>query len=184
MHPGDLDGGRFSIVDDYPRCGRRPSLPAAPLETRRSVAGTGRAEKEEERNALGPSDDRRLMQPPGSDPRPPGTKGLHQLRYDRLGQRHGWEPPGEYLAVHTENPADGPTSQAGSPTTEPHHSRGLSLTRGQSWQRFLCTYGKGLSKASRVSSSKRVMRVRFSSQLHHKWPSQQRAVASRADRDG
>jgi hypothetical protein len=131
-----------------------------------------------------PSDDRRLMQPPGSDPRPPGTKGLHQLRYDRLGQRHGWEPPGEYLAVHTENPADGPTSQAGSPTTKPHHSRGLSLTRGQSWQRFLCTYGKGLSKASRVSSSKRVMRVRFSSQLHHKWPSQQRAVASRADRDG
>src|SRR5215212_7133945 len=47
----------------------------------------------------------------------PRAKRLEQLNCDRLGQRHRWEPPGEYLAVHTENPADGATANGGSPTT-------------------------------------------------------------------
>src|SRR5215212_6836624 len=47
----------------------------------------------------------------------PRAKRLEQLDCDRLGQRHRWEPPCEYLAVHTENPADGATTNGGSPTT-------------------------------------------------------------------
>src|SRR5688572_33492198 len=43
----------------------------------------------------------------------------------------GGNLPGEYLPVHTENPADGPLTQAGSPTTrnpttpgDSHHTTG------------------------------------------------------------
>jgi hypothetical protein len=37
-----------------------------------------------------------------------------------------WTLSGEYLAVHTEDPADGPSRHADMPGRKPHHSTGLT----------------------------------------------------------
>ena len=59
-----------------------------------------------------------------------GAERLQQLRHGRLRQRHRWDSFSEYLAVHTEDPADGPyRSEAAPVTRKPHHSgRSLSLS--------------------------------------------------------
>jgi hypothetical protein len=59
-----------------------------------------------------------------------GTEGLKQLRYDRIGLRHRWDLLRDYLAVDTENLADGVSCPADAPTpqTPPRHG---TLTRGR-----------------------------------------------------
>ena len=63
----------------------------------------------------------------------PGTERLEELGQGRLGQGHRWTSFfDECLAVHTEDPADGPLRpRASPPALKPHHSRGLSCCLGR-----------------------------------------------------
>src|SRR5215204_4196235 len=71
----------------------------------------------------------------------------------------GGNLPGEYLPVHTENPADGPLTQAGSPTTRnpttprDSHFPGVNVTHPLSFEHFIHGGGERRSARGRLCRS-------------------------------